>query len=166
MMAKDAILEGLERKAEILWAVWRRGEGKRSRTRGFRRWYGLSDGSRDKLVNGGFGVLHKPVDGFAWAVIAESVLDVVELNGGVSAKANAAVSWAFCSADFTVSIFATRRANNVAALHLYELAGGFHIGERRRRWREEEMGIIGGRRSRGDGRRRGRKEGSFMGIQV
>lgn len=92
LIAKDAVLEGLERKAEILWAIWRCGHGEGSRTRGSGRRRGISDGSRDELVNGGLRVLHEPVDGFAWAVIAESVLNVVELNGGVSAKAKAAVS--------------------------------------------------------------------------
>lgn len=71
-----------------------------------------------QLVNSGFCLLDEPVDCFAGPVVAESVLNVVELNGGVGGEADAAVSGAFGGADFAVSVFATCGPYNVAALNL------------------------------------------------
>ena len=36
-----------------------------------------------ELVDGGLGLVDEPVDGLAGAVVAQAVLDVVELDGGV-----------------------------------------------------------------------------------
>lgn len=59
-----------------------------------------------ELINGVFGVFDKPVDGFAGAVVAETVLDVVELDGSVGGETDAAVAWAFGCADLAVPVFA------------------------------------------------------------
>lgn len=37
-----------------------------------------------ELVYGGFGFFDEPIDGFAGTVVAEAVLNVVELNGSMS----------------------------------------------------------------------------------
>lgn len=55
-------------------------------------------------VNGGFGLLHEPINGLARAVVAEAVLDVVELNGGVGREADAAVPGPPGRADFAVTV--------------------------------------------------------------
>lgn len=75
-----------------------------------------------ELVNGGFGLLDEPIDGLAGAVVAQAVLDVVELDSGVGGEANAAVSWALGGADFAVAVFPAGGPHYVAALHLHNLS--------------------------------------------
>ena len=88
-----------------------------------------------ELVDGGFGLLDEPIDGLAGAVVAKAVLDVVELNGSVGGKTDAAVSGAFGRAHLAVAVFPPGGADNVAALNLHNLAADHvpHPHSRRRR---------------------------------
>ncbi|GFZ10994.1 hypothetical protein Acr_22g0003920 [Actinidia rufa] len=58
------------------------------------------------------------------AVVAEAVLDVIEPGGGVGSEANAAVSQPLGCADLAVAVFLAGGPDNVAALHLHDLAAG------------------------------------------
>lgn len=83
-------------------------------------------GELSELIDGGFSLLDEPIHGLAGAVIAEAVLNVVELDGRVGGEANAAVPGAFGGADFAVAVFPPGGPDNVAALNLHNLAdGGF-----------------------------------------
>jgi hypothetical protein len=75
-----------------------------------------------KLVDGGLGLFDEPIDGLAGAVVAEAVLDVVELDGSVGGEADTAVSRPLCSADLAVAVLASSGANNVASLDLDDFA--------------------------------------------
>lgn len=77
-----------------------------------------------ELINGGLGFLYQPIHRLAGAVVAEAVLNVVELNGGVGGEADAAVAGAFRSADFAVAVLPAGGADNVAALDLHNLSDG------------------------------------------
>lgn len=77
-----------------------------------------------KLINGRFRLLDEPIHRLTGAVVAEAVLNVVELNGGVGGEANAAVPRAFGGADFAVAVFSADGPHNVAALYLHNLANG------------------------------------------
>lgn len=78
-------------------------------------------GKLGQLVDGSLGVFDEPVDGLAGTVVAEAVLDVVELDGGVGGEADAAVSGALGSAHFAVAVLAPGGAHNVASLDLHDL---------------------------------------------
>ena len=81
-----------------------------------------------KAVDGGLGLVDEPVDGLAGAVVAEAVLDVVELDGRVGGEADAAVSGALGRAHLAVPVLAAAPPHNVAALHLHDLAAALpHI---------------------------------------
>ena len=88
-----------------------------------------------ELVNGGPGVLDEPVDGLAGAVVAEAVLHVVELDGGVGGEADPPVSWPLRRAHLAVPVLPSRRPDNVAALNLHDLSSPTapHGHPRRRR---------------------------------
>lgn len=96
---------------------------------------GMPSWELSELVDGGFGLLDEPIDGLAGAVVAEAVLDVVELDGSVGGEANAAVSGAFGGAHLAVAVFSAGGADNVAALNLHNLAADHapHPHSRRRR---------------------------------
>ncbi|GFY80728.1 TCP family transcription factor 4 [Actinidia rufa] len=66
------------------------------------------------------------------AVVAEAVLDVIEPGGGVGSKANAAVSQPLGCADIAVAVFLAGGPDNVAALHLHDLAAGVPQTQSRR----------------------------------
>lgn len=86
-----------------------------------------------ELVDGCLGFLDEPVDRLAGTVVAKAVLDVVELDGGVRRQAHAAVSGAFGSADLAVAVLPSGGADNVAALHLHNLAAAAASHRRSRR---------------------------------
>ena len=86
-----------------------------------------------ELVDGRLSFFYEPVHRLAGAVIAEAVLDVVELDGGVRRQAHTAVSGAFCSADLAVAVLPPGGADNVAALHLHDLADAAASHRRSRR---------------------------------
>lgn len=75
-----------------------------------------------ELVNGGFSLFDEPVDGFTGAVVAQPVLNVVELDCGVGGEADPAVARAFGCVDLAVAVFPAGGADNVAALDLDDLA--------------------------------------------
>lgn len=75
-----------------------------------------------EVLDGGLGLVDEPIDGFAGAVVAEAVLHVVELNGGVSGEAHAAVPGAFGGVHFAVAVFPASGPDNVSPFHLYYLA--------------------------------------------
>ncbi|TQD99380.1 hypothetical protein C1H46_015038 [Malus baccata] len=57
----------------------------------------------------------------AGSIIAEPILDVVELNGGVSGEPNTVVPRAFRRADLDVPVFPVCHPDNVAAsYHLHD----------------------------------------------
>ena len=93
---------------------------------------GFPRGKLVELVNGGFGFFDKPVDSLAGAVVAEAVLDVVELDGGVGGEADAAVPRPLGGADLAVAIFPAGGPDNVTALHLHDLAAGVPQAQSRR----------------------------------
>lgn len=74
------------------------------------------------MVDGRLGFFDEPVYRLAGAVIAKTVLDIVELDGGVRRKTHTAVPGAFGGADFAVAVFSASGADNVAALDLDNLA--------------------------------------------
>ena len=66
----------------------------------------LEDGIEGgELGDGGGGGLDEPLDGFAGLVVAETVLKVVELDGGGNGETNAAVSQSFRRHHLTVTVF-------------------------------------------------------------
>ncbi|GFZ04587.1 TCP family transcription factor 4 [Actinidia rufa] len=73
-----------------------------------------------------------PVDSLAGAVVAEAVLDVIELGGGVGSEADAAVSRPLGGADLVVAVFPAGGPDNVAAFHLHDLAVG--VPQAQSRW--------------------------------
>lgn len=84
----------------------------------------MPGGELRELINGSLGFLDQPIHRLARAVVAEAVLNVVELNGGVGGEAYAAVAGAFGGADFTVAVLPASGADNVAALDLHNLSDG------------------------------------------
>ncbi|GFY97812.1 TCP family transcription factor 4 [Actinidia rufa] len=66
------------------------------------------------------------------AVVAEAVLDVIEPGGGVGSDANSAVSQPLGCADLAVAVFLAGGPDNVAALHLHDLAAGVPQAQSRR----------------------------------
>lgn len=88
-----------------------------------------------QLVNGGLRVLDEPVDGLAWAIVAETVLHVVELDGSVGGEADPPVPRPLRRAHLAVPVLPPGRPDNVAALNLHDLSapGTPHGHPRRRR---------------------------------
>jgi hypothetical protein len=84
---------------------------------------GLPRGQRLELVDGVLGVLDEPVDGLAGAVVAQPVLHVVELDGGVRREAHAPVPRPARRAHLAVAVLAPRGAHNVPSLHGHDLPG-------------------------------------------
>nr|GLL34703.1 hypothetical protein KK1_022532 [Ipomoea trifida] len=79
-----------------------------------------------ELIYRVFGFLYEPIHRLAGPVVAEPVLDVVELNGGVSREAHTPVTWPFRGEHFTVPVFPAGRPDNMAAfnLHYFPTAAG------------------------------------------
>jgi hypothetical protein len=103
------------------------------RRRGIGR--GLPRGQRRlQPVDGVLGVLDEPVDGLAGAVVAQPVLHVVELDGGVRRQAHAPVPRPACRAHLAVAFLAPRGAHDVTSLHRHDLpAAAPHARARRGR---------------------------------
>ena len=96
---------------------------------------GLPGWQLGQLIYGGFGLFYEPIHGFAGAVVAEPVLHVVELNGGVGGQADSTVPGTFGCADLAVPVFPPGGPDNVAALNFYYLpTGGGPQAQSRRRW--------------------------------
>nr|GMD36761.1 hypothetical protein KK1_022532 [Ipomoea batatas] len=78
-----------------------------------------------ELIYRVFGFLYEPIHRLAGPVVAEPVLDVVELNGGVSREAHTPVTWPFRCENFTVPVFPAGRPDNMAAFnfHYFPTAG-------------------------------------------
>ncbi|KAL5984839.1 hypothetical protein ACLOJK_038675 [Asimina triloba] len=82
---------------------------------------GIALAAFDKLIDGGLGLLDEPINRLAGAIVAEAVLNIVELDGNVGEEANATVSRNFGGADLAMSIFSSHQSHKVATLHLHNL---------------------------------------------
>lgn len=75
-----------------------------------------------ELIYGVLGLLDEPIDGLARAIVAEAVLNVVELNGRVGGESDSAVPGTFGGAHFAVPVFSSGGPYNVASLDLHYLS--------------------------------------------
>lgn len=84
-------------------------DGSGSRGRGLHLKLGIGvcyriGGKLGEVINGEFGLVDEPIDGPTGAIVAESVLEVVESDGGVGGQSEAAVAGAFGSGDLAVAV--------------------------------------------------------------
>lgn len=74
-----------------------------------------------ELVDGGLGLIDEPIEGLAGPVVAQSVLNVVEFDGGVGGETDTSVPWSLGGANLAVTVLSPSRPYNVTPFHLHYL---------------------------------------------